>query len=104
MIQIKLLGIGRLCMWLADSSWDAPKYIAKDVTFPSWWDLLSRMAHDKLRYTSVVRHLSCYIKKRLFRRHFVKNPRNTSVLLRFLPRIDEKSIFFISSNLRDALH
>jgi hypothetical protein len=47
---------------------------------------------------------SCDIKMRISRRHFVENPRNSSLLLWFSPRFDEKSIIFISRNLRETLH
>jgi len=55
-------------------------------------------------HISAVLHLSCSIKRRLFRRHCVKNPRNTSVLLRVFPCFGEKSILFIRCNLHATLH
>jgi len=53
---------------------------------------------------SAVLRSSCDIKARIFRQLFVENPRNSLLLLWFSPRFDEKSIVFISHNLRATLH
>ncbi|MBC7857961.1 MAG: type II toxin-antitoxin system RelE/ParE family toxin, partial [Burkholderiaceae bacterium] len=55
-----------------------------------------RTQKSDIKRASVVLRSSCDIKMRLFRRYCVKNPRNTSVLLRFFPCLGEKSAIFIS--------
>jgi hypothetical protein len=67
-------------------------------------DILQQRSRFRADRPGVVFRFSCDIKMRIFHRLFVENPRNSSLLLWFSSRFDEKYILFISRNLRETPH